>query len=151
MPAKPLPISNPLAAGSDSIALARSASSLSNTGSPSPGGTPRATASTTPPSESPAFRASSMRSIMRSAVAASGQRTMLASTASRVTVAASTVASMSATRSTQATMSTGWSPRAAAQLASSWRATAPAATRPTVSRALARPPPCQARMPYFAL
>ena len=58
---------------------------------PSPAGTPRATASTTPPSESPAFRASSMRAIMRSAIAASGQRTMLASTASRVTVAGSTV------------------------------------------------------------
>ena len=33
---------------------------------------------------------------------------------------------------------------------SNLRATAPAATRPMVSRALARPPPCQARMPYFA-
>ena len=90
-----------------------------------------------------------MRAIMRSAVAASGQRTMLASTASRVTVAGSTVASMSATRSTQATMSTGRP--APTHSASTLRATAPAATRPTVSRALARPPPCQARMPYFAL
>ena len=41
-------------------------------------------------------RAASMRSIMRSAAPPSGQRTMFASTASRVTVAASTVATMSA-------------------------------------------------------
>ena len=38
--------------------LARSASSLSNTGSPKPVGTFRATHSTTPPSESPSLRAS---------------------------------------------------------------------------------------------
>ena len=37
-----------------------------------------------------------------------------------------------------------------AAVASSLRATAPAATRPTVSRAEARPPPCQLRMPYLA-
>ena len=36
------------------------------------------------------------------------------------------------------------------RVASSLRAIAPAATRPIVSRALARPPPCQLRMPYFA-
>ncbi len=42
-----------------------------------------------------------------SAVAASGQRTMLASTASRVTVAVSTSTSRSCTRCTQATMSIG--------------------------------------------
>jgi hypothetical protein len=33
---------------------------------------------------------------------------------------------------------------------SSLRATAPAATRPIVSRADARPPPATARIPYFA-
>ncbi len=32
-----------------------------------------------------------------------------------------------------------------------WFATAPPATRPIVSRAEARPPPCQLRMPYFRL
>ena len=53
VPAKPLPISKPFDAGSESSACARSASSLSKTGSPRPGGTPRATHSTTPPSESP--------------------------------------------------------------------------------------------------
>ena len=31
-----------------------------------------------------------------------------------------------------------------------FRAIAPAATRPMVSRALARPPPCQLRIPYLA-
>ena len=36
LPAKPLPISNPLLAGIESIALESSASSLSNTGEPSP-------------------------------------------------------------------------------------------------------------------
>ena len=64
VPAKPLPISKPLEAGSDSRPRARSASSLSKTGSPSPGGTPRATHSTTPPSESPRSRAASMASII---------------------------------------------------------------------------------------
>eukprot|EP00465_Bigelowiella_longifila_P010383 CAMPEP_0185266398 /NCGR_PEP_ID=MMETSP1359-20130426/30942_1 /TAXON_ID=552665 /ORGANISM="Bigelowiella longifila, Strain CCMP242" /LENGTH=154 /DNA_ID=CAMNT_0027856191 /DNA_START=488 /DNA_END=949 /DNA_ORIENTATION=- len=44
----PEPTSNPLVAGMDMIALARSASSLSKTGDPSPAGTRRATHSTTP-------------------------------------------------------------------------------------------------------
>ena len=69
---------------------------------------------------------------------------MLASTASRVTAAGSTAASRSCTWLTQARISTP------ASWASSLRATAPAATRPMVSRALARPPPSQARMPYLA-
>ena len=88
-----------------------------------------------------------MRAIIFSAVAASGQRTMFASTAAGVTVRGSTSppTSRSCTRCTQATISTG--PAAASTL----RAITPAATRPTVSRALARPPPCQARMPYLAL
>jgi hypothetical protein len=42
VPANPEPISTPFTAGIDIIALARSASSLSNTGSPQPAGTPRA-------------------------------------------------------------------------------------------------------------
>jgi hypothetical protein len=36
LPANPLPISNPLLAGRESIAFANSASSLSNTGAPIP-------------------------------------------------------------------------------------------------------------------
>ncbi len=74
------------------MALARSASSLSNTGSPRPGGTLRATSSTTPPRESPWRRAQSIWAIISSAQRASGQRTMLASTCSKVTVAGSTSA-----------------------------------------------------------
>ena len=53
VPAKPLPISKPLAAGSEISAFASSASSLSKTGSPSPAGRGATTHSTTPPSESP--------------------------------------------------------------------------------------------------
>src|SRR5579883_301224 len=51
----PAPYSNPSTAGSDSSALPRSALSLSNTGSPRPGGTPVATSSQTPPTESRSF------------------------------------------------------------------------------------------------
>ena len=75
VPAKPLPISKPFEAGSDISARARSASSLSKTGSPSPAGTPRATHSTTPPSESPRLRAASICAAISAAAAGSGQRT----------------------------------------------------------------------------
>ncbi len=49
---KPAPYSNAITAGNDNSALARSAFSLSKTGSPQPGGTPVATISQTPPMES---------------------------------------------------------------------------------------------------
>src|SRR5262245_16666503 len=45
--AKPAPYSNPVTAGNDNSPLAKSALSLSNTGSPQPGGTPVATSSQT--------------------------------------------------------------------------------------------------------
>ena len=143
-PAKPEPISKPLAAGSDRAALAKSASSLSNTGSPSPGGTLRATHSTIPPSELPSRRAASMASVMASACSGDGHRVASASTSAKVTAARSMSAVMVPTWRTQASTST------LAAVARSWRAMAPAATRPMVSRALARPPPCQLRMPYLA-
>ena len=54
---KPEPISKPFDAGKLSIAFAKSASSLSKTGSPSPGGTPRTTQAIVPPNESPSARA----------------------------------------------------------------------------------------------
>jgi hypothetical protein len=120
------------------------ASSFSNTGSPSPAGTPCATQVTTPPSESPARRASSMRRIISSAATGSGQRVIEASTCSRVTASASHFASTACTCETKATISPQPNPR------STLRAIAPAATRPIVSRALARPPPCQLRTPYLA-
>ena len=69
---------------------------------------------------------------------------MLDSTASRVTLVVSTSTSRSCTRCTQATMSI------APAAASAFLARTPAATRPIVSRALARPPPSQARTPNFA-
>lgn len=72
----PMPYSTPSTAGSENRAFAKSALSLSNTGSPRPAGTPVATISAAPPMESPALRQSSMSSIIRSAAEASGQRTM---------------------------------------------------------------------------
>ena len=62
----------PVTAGSDSRALARSALSLSKTGSPRPGGTPVATSSQTPPIESWSLRTSSIRAIIRSAAGGIG-------------------------------------------------------------------------------
>ncbi len=82
VPAKPEPISNPFEAGRLITARARSASSLSNTGSPRPAGIPRTTQVTTPPSESPSLRAASIAFTTRSESAAEGQRTMFDSTSS---------------------------------------------------------------------
>ena len=56
VPAKPEPISKPLVAGIESMALARSASSLSKIGSPRPAGQLRMTHSITPPTELPSLR-----------------------------------------------------------------------------------------------
>ena len=146
VPAKPLPISKPFVAGSESIAFARSASSRSNTGSPSPGGTPRTRHSITPPTESPSLRTALMRSIIAAAVAGCGQRTAVASTSARVGnfSSAATGAMMSCTCVTNARVST---PPASARI---FFAMAPAATRPIVSRAELRPPPRWSRTPYLA-
>ena len=76
VPAKPEPMSNPLVAGRLSMAWARRASSLSNSGSPKPTGTLRQTQVRMPPVESFASSTSRTRSCMRRAVAASGQRMM---------------------------------------------------------------------------
>ncbi len=144
VPPKPEPISNPLAAGSDSMPLARSASSLSKTGSPNPAGTLRATTVTTPPRESPSRRARSMASVIAVAASGSGQRVGSASTCSNVTVSMAMSALMVCTRLTHPRTST------AAAWASSRRATAAPATRPIVSRADERPPPRWSRSPYLA-
>ena len=85
-----------------------------------------------------------MASTIMSAAAGSGQRVGPASTSARVTAAGSAAASMSCTDCTHPSTST---PAAAC---SSLRAMAAAATRPTVSRAEARPPPVQSRKPYLA-
>lgn len=55
VPEKPLPISKPLVAGMESMALAKLASRRSKTGSPRPGGTLRMRHRMTPPRESPSF------------------------------------------------------------------------------------------------
>jgi hypothetical protein len=73
--ANPEPISNPLVAGRLSIAFAKSASSLSNTGSPSPAGMPRTTHSITPPTESPSSRICPISDSILFAAATSGHRT----------------------------------------------------------------------------
>ena len=52
-------------------------------------------------------------------------------------------------RSQQLAVSSQQSPIYAVPQGPSFSATAPAATRPMVSRALARPPPLEARVPYF--
>ena len=94
MPPKPEPISNPFEAGKLNIALPKSASSRSKTGSPQPGGTPRATHSITPPTLSPARRIFSISRIILRAAPRSGQRTMLDSTCFGVTLSTSTAARM---------------------------------------------------------
>ena len=121
------------------MAFASSASSLSNTGAPRPRGTPRQTQVTTPPQESPRVRTASMAAIMRSAVLGWGHLTMLASTSSRVNASRSMSSSR---RSTSRTLLTNARISMPATWASTFLAMAPAATRPMVSRALERPPPC---------
>ena len=61
-------------------AAASADDSLSNTGSPSPGGTPAITQETTPPQVSPTARSSSMTLIILTDAVSSGHRTMLLST-----------------------------------------------------------------------
>ena len=61
------------------IALARSAWSLSNTGSPIPVGTFNITPVITPPTVSPCFLIESIYEIISEAIASSGQRTIVSS------------------------------------------------------------------------
>ena len=146
VPANPLPISKPFVAGRLSIALARSASNLSNTGSPSPGFTPRTTHSMTPPTELPSLRICSMSAIIFSAATGSQVRTMFDSMISDFGFRmADSEAEMSRTLFTKARH---WYLGIA--FFRIFCAITPAATRPMVSRALERPPPATARMPYFA-
>ena len=77
---KPAPYSTPRTAGRLNSAFPRSAFSLSNTGSPHPGGTPVATSSEMPPTESRSERIRSISSAIRDAASWSGQRTGFAST-----------------------------------------------------------------------
>ena len=77
---KPEPISTPLTAPIPIRAPARSQSSLSNTGSPRPGGTPRASISTIPPMLSLSSLACFTLSSMAFAASGSAQRTGFDST-----------------------------------------------------------------------
>mmetsp|Transcript_15343 Transcript_15343/g.52410 ORF Transcript_15343/g.52410 Transcript_15343/m.52410 type:complete len:202 (+) Transcript_15343:371-976(+) len=144
VPSKPEPSSNALVAGRLSIACAKSASSLWNTGAPRPRGTLRSTHVTTPPQLLPLVRTSSMAAIISSALASSGHRTMFASTSSMVNDSMST-ASVSTSR-TALTYARTSVPHSSLRI---FFAMAPAATRPIVSRALDRPPPAIALTPYF--
>ena len=91
----PTPYSTPSTAGRLNRAFARSAFSLSKTGSPRPAGTPTATISATPPMESRASRNFSISATISAARGASGHRTMFGapsgsfSTCSTVTAAGS--------------------------------------------------------------
>ncbi|MNK73853.1 hypothetical protein D3C87_933520 [compost metagenome] len=119
------------------IAFARSAWSLSNTGSPSPTGTCLTTAEMRPPTVSPAFLTESINSTISLAVAGSAQRAILDSRSSRRalrSLVSKLGASIVPTPETCAKISM---PNCCKKLL----ATAPAATRAAVSRAEERPPP----------
>mmetsp|Transcript_6980 Transcript_6980/g.15954 ORF Transcript_6980/g.15954 Transcript_6980/m.15954 type:complete len:312 (+) Transcript_6980:265-1200(+) len=146
VPENPDPISNPLVAGIDIMACASLASSLSKHGSPRPMGQLRITMAHVPPTESSSARAALMQSAILSAVGMCGQRTMCWSTSSREMVSRFTSLSGSTMSPTELTHDTS----SVLYLSfSHFSAIAPAATRPMVSRALARPPPLAARKPYF--
>ena len=130
--------------GLASMACASFASSFSKVGSPSPTGTLRIMQDTTPPTESPCSLSSATSCSIFTAASRSGQRMAVKSTVSLLMIVLSTgVESISPMLLTQAMMSI---------LHFSFRifaAMAPAATVPMVSLALDRPPPDDARMPYF--
>lgn len=121
---------------------------LSKHGSPNPAGTFLITHVTTPPTESFSFFTLSINLVMAVAVSVCGQRTVLWSTISRVMIgvvcsAKFAGACISPTELTHATICTPY------RSSNHFSAIAPAATRPMVSRALARPPPELARTPYL--
>jgi len=131
----PSPSSTPFTAGMDMSAWARRPSSLrsQDTWDPRPTGTPRATTSTIPPSVSPAAFAASIRAIISRSASGSRHRTRLSSA-----TALSGVGSGRGTRATTPPSSTTWLPISTPNASSRIRHRAPAATRATVSRALAR-------------
>ncbi len=126
----PAPNSIPLVAPMERIALARSASSLSKTGSPRPAGTPVTRHSTTPPTLSPASLAFVTRSSMAAAAPGSAARSGFRSIVS----GANRFPAIPPTARVKAVIVT---PRAARI----FFAIAPAATRADVSRPEARPLP----------
>ncbi len=113
---------------------------------PSPTGTPSASTSTTPPSESPSLAAALTSRIIASAAAGSKQRTGDSSTCAR----SPKVGRAAVARA--APICTTWESTRTPSSASSSLATAPAATRAAVSRALARSSTSRASVnPYFCI
>ena len=130
---KPSPSSTPLTMLMLMTAAASAASRRRSqwTYDPSPMGTPVATTSNTPPTVSPASRASSMRAIIAASASGSGQRRGDASASSRERLAR---AGSTATPPTSAVNDHTSMPSSRRNA----RATPPAATRAAVSRADAR-------------
>ena len=132
-----------------SAALASSASSLSKTGSPRPVGTSCATQVDDAAERVAVACRASIDALAPSRLGRArdrGSAPMFASTSSQASPSrASTLASTVVHPRDPADHLGAGEPRAGA--CARWR---PPATRPIVSRALARPPPCQLRMPYFA-
>ena len=129
----PRPNSTPLTMLMLMTAAARAASRRRSqwTYDPSPIGSPCTTTSKTPPTVSPADRASSIRAIIAASASGSGQRSGETSASSRVRVA---FAGSRATPPTSAVNDQTSIPSSRRKA----RATAPAATRAAVSRAEAR-------------
>src|SRR5580700_5348148 len=133
---KPSPTSTPLMAWMDISAPASRASSRRSqwVKLPSPGGSPKASTSTTPPRVSPSLRTASISATMSSLVAGSAHRTGSASMA-----AMSRGPGMTPSGTAIGPMATTW---LRISIPSTWlsrrRATSPRATRAAVSRALAR-------------
>ena len=128
----PSPISNPFTAPIEQIALARFASSFSNTGSPIPAGTPCITHSTIPPAESICAIFSSRNICASAAADASGIYSIF-----RLHSSISNRSGCTWIFPIAFVYAVTLTPRPSRILA----ATAPAATRPMVSRPEDLPPP----------
>ena len=130
--AKPSPISTPLTALMLISALAISASSRSNTGSPQPGGTPIASTVIAAPMESPSRRSSLMK-------VSSSSNTRRIGAEERVFTRGRGLGCCQLDRPQLAQIAADRHAEALGQYLA--RAIAPAATRMAVSRAEERPPP----------
>ncbi len=125
------------------IALARSPSRLSSTGSPSPGGAPRTTASTTPPRLSPSFSAWLTASCMAAILFISGQKNSFRREA-LISCGEALPAFTPPNSLVQAKISIPAS-------ANNFLATAPAITNPAVLRPENLPPPRWSEKPPYLI
>ncbi len=124
------------------MAFAKSASNLSNNGSPNPTGVLRTKHLITPPIVSPSFRAARIDFSINFAASWSGQRTGLLSISAEVTVSKLVLDLISATLSTQDKISIPC-------CFNSFNAIAPAATFAAVVLAELLPPPDGSLTLYF--